>query len=224
MAIVGWRKLAACAALAVAALAAMLAAEGAGASYEALRRIEVSLSVEDPSTAREVRALAIRRLEQSWARPLLWHPAAMEAKGWAALIEPSASREAGYAQSAEWTARALNGSPIHAAGWFRLALVAAYAPTPCGDADACLEASFAASPMAVRARDLACLRLRFATLSGAVTTAADPRVQAFLQDPETYGRRLEGAHACLIGLPIGDVARAISAIEREKSSKARPRG
>lgn len=175
---------------------------------ESLRtRVSASLKAETPEIAAGMREAALRAARAPPFAPLAWHGGAIEAAAWARAVEPTAQDPQSLAQTARLTARAVGASPVHPAGWARLAgLAAAGAPAACAPTR-CLQNSWLAAPMGLPLSPVACERIQLAVALGLVREADDLRVRLLLRS----GLPPRAAAACLRGLPPETIYQALIA-------------
>jgi hypothetical protein len=149
-----------------AAIAALIGFEGARETDRAFAALSASQTQpKDAGTDQRLQE-AGRRLEQNWARPLLWNAYSNEALSaiYARRFEVTGER-AMLAQSTAYARHALHLSPLLLQTWVRLAQLSLLdAPgTPC-DALQCLETSWQIAPISDARTD--CLRVQLAHEAG----------------------------------------------------------
>lgn len=170
--------------------------EGASQTDDAFAIIEASLPLAPPLREAAL-AQASARLEQSWARPVLWNARAAEALSHIYALRAEASgQRALLAQSVIAARTALRLSPVQPQTWTRLAKLALlHAPgVPC-TAQRCLELSWKAAPIADPATD--CARLRLWVEAGLPVAQIRHRISTYARAEESLG----AVEHCLSFLP-----------------------
>jgi hypothetical protein len=195
-------KLITLAVLALAGAGAALVAQTAWLAETATARVALAAKSPSVEVRQAIDRSALRLAATAWP-DTSWHAGLEEAKAWAryqiAADEPGA---AALTAAVRQGRMALAASPVHPAGWARMAALAGAAPTaPCAPR-ACLERSFETGLMGAYHDDrFKCARIRQAIDTGLVTKVNDRRVLATLADVREH----PGIVGCLRGLPSDQV-------------------
>ncbi|MDZ4690058.1 hypothetical protein [Terricaulis sp.] len=179
-------------------------------AFEASAQTSVALELIERarvSTSQRVQTQLLTRaehtLQNSWARPVLWHAGASEALSGAYYAHGLVAQDTALLrQSANWAENTVRLAPVQPHAWIRLAALdeGGIANSLCRVTE-CLAHAWRVAPLLNGAGG--CERLRIAYRVGALTSA-DARIDAYVQ---THPRRI--AAACLDFLPPAELYEAL---------------
>lgn len=205
------------------ALVLSLAAfEGAAQAENAFAVLEASLAL-DPPLREPALARATARVEQSWARPMLWNARTAEAlSAIYALRAETSGDSALLAESVRAARRAVRLSPVQPRTWTRLAKLALVgAPgVPC-TVEECLRISWLAAPLVDPETD--CIRIRLWVEARLPIDSIRPHIRNLaLSNYQRVGTGVDGLERCLSFLAPSERFQYLT-MARAQQNAPRPR-